>query len=275
VTARTLLAVHAHPDDETLTMGGTLARYSAAGVRTVVVTCTTGDLGEVALDTPPGPPDVGDLRGRELAAAAATLGVSRVVQLGYGDSGMAGWPENHRPGAFWAADLPRAVEALAAVVRAEQPQVMVVYDATGGYGHPDHVRAHEVGVGAWQACGPERPARLYYVRFPRGWAHTFAARLRAAGIAAPASAATGADAGPAITEIGVPEELVTTAIDVRAYVDTKLAALACHASQMPPTHFLRQMPLSLARELWATEWYSLESGPPRTLPEIDLFDGIP
>src|SRR6185436_13973738 len=100
--AKTLLAVHAHPDDETITMGGTLARYSAEGVRAIVVTCTRGDLGEVrdpGLSLAGG---VGSLRDRELAAAARCLGVSRLVNLGYFDSGMAGWAENHRPGAFFA-----------------------------------------------------------------------------------------------------------------------------------------------------------------------------
>src|SRR6266487_7063975 len=100
-----LLAIHAHPDDETITMGGTLARYSAAGVRTVVVTCTRGDLGEVRDPDLLADVDVAALRARELDAATRRLGVSRVVKLGYSDSGMAGWPENRRPGAFFAADL--------------------------------------------------------------------------------------------------------------------------------------------------------------------------
>src|SRR6202023_2734535 len=99
----TLVAVHAHPDDETITMGGTLARYSAEGVRTVVVTCTTGDLGEVRDPNLANEGSVGALRQRELEAATRRLGVSRVIQLGYGDSGMAGWPSNHRHGAFFVA----------------------------------------------------------------------------------------------------------------------------------------------------------------------------
>src|SRR6202011_3817590 len=107
---RTLLAVHAHPDDETITMGGTLARYSAEGVRTIVVTCTHGDLGEVrdpSLNTDAG---IGSLRDRELEAAIRRLGISRLVKLGYADSGMAGWAENHAPGAFFAAKLDEAAD---------------------------------------------------------------------------------------------------------------------------------------------------------------------
>src|SRR5919202_5957285 len=119
---RCLLAVHAHPDDETLTTGGTLARYAAEGVRTVVVTCTGGELGL------PGN------RARELRAAADVLGVSRLVQLGYLDSGMPGAPENHRPGAFHTVATTRAAEKLAGVLEHERPQVVVTYDETGGYG---------------------------------------------------------------------------------------------------------------------------------------------
>src|SRR5579871_2879645 len=153
-------------------MGGTLARYSAEGVRTIVVTCTTGDLGEVngvANALPPA--EVARLRGRELEAAARTLGVSRLVQLGYGDSGMLGVPENDRPGAFASAPLDEAAAKVLSVIAEERPQVMLAYDETGGYGHPDHVRAHQVAVAAFTACAPElRPKRLLFVRFPRTWA---------------------------------------------------------------------------------------------------------
>lgn len=277
--AKTLLAVHAHPDDETITMGGTLARYSAEGVRTIVVTCTRGDLGEVrdpALLA--GASSVADLRDRELDAAIARLGVSRVVRLGYSDSGMAGWPENLRPGAFFAADLEEAAAQLVEVIDQEVPQVMLAYDATGGYGHPDHVKAHQVAVAAFEASGAAGPARLYFVRFPLNWSRGFVRALREAGIDAPGSAVSGADAGPDVTEIGTEDSLVTTRIDVRSYVSTKLAALACHASQMPADHFLMRMPLELAQKLWAFEFFSREDDGhrPEDLEglEYDLFAGL-
>jgi LmbE family N-acetylglucosaminyl deacetylase len=271
-----LLAVHAHPDDETITMGGTLARYSAAGVRTIVVTCTRGDLGEVHLNGLSAVGDVAALRDGELDCAVRTLGVNRLVQLGYSDSGMAGWPTNHRPGAFFAADLTEAADRVLDVIRAERPQVLVAYDETGGYGHPDHVKAHQVAVAAFAASGPAQPDKLYFVRFPIGWSRAFVAELRAAGIDAPASAATGADAGPAIAEIGVPDELVTTLVDVRDYVPTKLAALACHASQMGGDHFLMRMGRTgnLAERLWAYEYFSREVGPGDGVRETDLFAGL-
>jgi LmbE family N-acetylglucosaminyl deacetylase len=275
---KALLAVHAHPDDETITMGGTLARYSAEGVRTIVVTCTRGDLGEVSDPSLPAETGVGALRDRELEAAARCLGVSRLVNLGYFDSGMAGWAENHRPGAFYAADLAEAADRLGTIIRQERPAVLVTYDETGGYGHPDHVKAHQVAVAAFEAAGPARPAKLYFVRLPLGWSRELVRALRAAGIPAPGSAPAGADAGPEVKEIGVPDHLVTTALDVRHYVPVKLAALACHASQMPPSHFLRRMPLALAERLWQFEYFSREQGPTTAAPgelEADIFSGLP
>jgi LmbE family N-acetylglucosaminyl deacetylase len=257
-------------------MGGTLARYSAEGVRTIVATCTRGDLGEVRnqriRDV-----DVGALRERELEAATQCLGVSRLVQLGYSDSGMAGWPENHRPGAFFAADPAEAAAKLVDVIEQERPQVMVAYDETGGYGHPDHLKANQIAVEAYAKSGASQPAKLYFVRLPLTWTRDFAHSLSAAGIDAPASAATGANASPDTLEVGVPDHLVTTIIDVRQYVGAKRAALACHATQMPPTHFLMRMPSVLANRLWACEYYSRHSGPTTAPPgerETDLFSGL-
>jgi N-acetyl-1-D-myo-inositol-2-amino-2-deoxy-alpha-D-glucopyranoside deacetylase len=274
-----LLAVHAHPDDETITMGGTLARYSAAGVRTIVVTCTTGDLGEVGDTALASHIDVAAVRASELRAATRTLGVSRQVQLGYSDSGMAGTPQNDRASAFCRADVLEAAARVVRVLEAERPAVMVAYDETGGYGHPDHVRAHEVAVAAYAAAPPAiRPARLFFVRFPLTWSRAFVRALRAAHIDAPGSAPAGADAGPVVQEIGVPDELVTTTVDVRGYVGVKRAALACHASQMPTSHFLRRMSDQLAEQLWSREFYSLERSEPqaaaRLAPEADLFEGL-
>ena len=274
---RTLLSVHAHPDDETITMGGTLARYSAEGVRTIVVTYTNGDMGWVDNQPASRGLNVGALRERELEAAVQRLGVSRLVRLGYFDSGMAGWPDNYRPGAFFAADLTEAANKLVEIIETERPQVMVAYDETGGYGHPDHIKAHQVAVAAYAASGAVQPAKLYFVRLPLTWSREFVRALRDAGIDAPASAATGADSGPDVLEVGVPDDLVTTAIDVRDYVETKRAALACHASQMPPTQFLMRMADALAQRLWAFEYYSRQAGPTETPcgeRETDLFSGV-
>src|SRR5262249_9740875 len=159
------------------------------------------------------------------------------VSLGYLDSGMAGVPENARPGAFAAADLNEAAARLVEVLVEERPSVMVAYDQTGGYGDPDHVRAHEGALTAVHTC-PDAflPARLYCVRFPLTWSRQFVCALREAGIEAPGSAPAGADAGPEVAEIGVSDELVTTPVDVDQFVGTKLAAMACYPSQLPPEH---------------------------------------
>jgi LmbE family N-acetylglucosaminyl deacetylase len=252
----TVLAVHAHPDDETLTTGGTLARCAAEGVRTVVVTCTRGDLGLP-----------GD-RQRELEAACGVLGVSRLVQLGFGDSGMPGTSDNQRPGAFCQVDLPTAVAALRGVLEQEQPDVVITYDETGGYGHPDHVRAHTATVAAAQ----DHPARLYFVSFPLSWSRAFVRALREVGIDAPGSAAAGADAGPEVAEIGVADERITTSLDVSAYVQTKRAALACHRSQIGPDHFLARAPTDLLDRLWAREFFQRAGGP--NADTTDLMQGL-
>lgn len=273
---RTLVAMHAHPDDETITTGGTLARYGAEGVRTVVVSCTSGGLGRpresrLAVE------GVAALRSRELDQAAAVLGVSRVVRLGFADSGMAGWPSNDAPDAFFAADLDAAAARLIEVIRAERPQVLVTYDETGGYGHPDHLKAHQVTRRAFETSADAQPAKLYFVRFPVTWSREFVRSLREGGIDAPGSAPAGADAGPDVTEIGVADALVTTCVDVTKYVPQKLAALACHASQMPPDSFLMRMPAAMAGRLWAVEYFSREAGPTAAAPgecETDLFSGL-
>jgi LmbE family N-acetylglucosaminyl deacetylase len=242
-------------------MGGTLARYSAEGVRTVVVMCTTGDLGAAA-----------NVRDAELRAACAVLGVSRVVQLGYADSGMPGDPLNHRPGAFWSADVSEAAEQLRGVIEEEQPQVIVTYDATGGYGHPDHVKAHLVTLEVARRIPPQR---LFFVRFPLTWSRAFVKELRTRGISAPGSAPTGADAGPDVYEIGVSDALVTTRVNVEEFLEVKRAALACYASQLPPDHFLSRMPEDLARRLWGQEFYSLETvRDVSAAPTQDLFAGL-
>jgi N-acetyl-1-D-myo-inositol-2-amino-2-deoxy-alpha-D-glucopyranoside deacetylase len=194
---------------------------------------------------------------------------------------MAGTPENDRPTAFCRADLAEAASRLVRILEEERPAVIVGYDETGGYGHPDHLRAHELAVASYDAAPPAiRPARLFFVRFPLTWSRSFVEALRAAGIDAPGSAPSGADAGPSVGEIGVPDDLVTTSLDVRAYVGLKRAALACHASQMPPEHFLRRMPDALAERLWSQEFFSLERseasepGASRVHTETDFFGGL-
>src|SRR5919197_4570411 len=173
----TLMAIHAHPDDETIQCGGVLARYSAEGVRTVLITCTDGAVGEISDPALASPENLAEVRARELDEAVRILGISRSVRLGYRDSGMAGTADNTHPASLAQADLASVVEQVAHVMREERPQVVITYDERGGYGHPDHVRAHQVAVAAFEAAGDEHrfptagpawaPKKLYYTVFPR------------------------------------------------------------------------------------------------------------
>ncbi len=146
-----LMAVLAHPDDESLSMGGTLARYAAAGEQVAVVTATRGEAGEILNHDDPESlrESLGEVREAELRAACALLGVSAVELLGYRDSGMAGTPDNGHPDAFCRADFMEAVGRLVRVIRRHRPEVVTAYDPFGGYGHPDHIQVHRVGTAAF------------------------------------------------------------------------------------------------------------------------------
>jgi N-acetyl-1-D-myo-inositol-2-amino-2-deoxy-alpha-D-glucopyranoside deacetylase len=252
--ARRLLLVHAHPDDESIGTGGTMARYAAEGAQVTLVTCTLGELGEII------PPDLahlgadeqdrlGPYRVGELDAACAALGVADHRFLGgpgrWRDSGMMGTEGNDDPRCFWRADLDQAADALLAVIREVRPQVLVTYDANGFYGHPDHIQAHRV---AWRA-------------FERAQQAGDSGLTRFYATAAPDS------------------EQVTTEIDATAYLDRKQAAMRAHATQItvdPPFFALSNQ---VRHELRGVEYYTLLAGPrgpgardPGQPRETDLFD---
>ena len=160
----TLMAVHAHPDDEASTTGGILAKYASEGIRTVLVTCTNGELG----DTPTAKPgddhhdtaDVVALRRTELEDSCRVLGITHLEMLGYHDSGMMGWPENDAPGSFWSMPVAEAAAPLVELMRRYEPDVVVTYDDFGFYGHPDHIQAHRITLAALEITG--LPAKLYF-----------------------------------------------------------------------------------------------------------------
>jgi N-acetyl-1-D-myo-inositol-2-amino-2-deoxy-alpha-D-glucopyranoside deacetylase len=282
MAARTLLTVHAHPDDEALGTGGILARYAAEGVRTVLVTCTDGAVGEISDPTLATPHNLAEVRDRELADAVKILGVHRLVKLGYRDSGMAGTPDNAHPASFNQADLSQAIGRVVEVIRTERPQVLVTYDERGGYGHPDHIRSHQVAVGAFEAAGQASrypsagpawsPSKLYYAVFPRSAAYRFAERLRGLGIEVPFDRPR--DASSEEMPFGVPDEQITTIVDVSAYVEVKHAALAAHRTQMGPEQFFMRLPPELFAEAFGRETFKRIVGPGE-LPESDLFAGLP
>jgi LmbE family N-acetylglucosaminyl deacetylase len=266
----TLMAVHAHPDDEAIGTGGILARYSDEGVRTVLVTCTDGELGDAPGGLKPG--DEGHdesvvvaLRRKELEASCAVLGVSDLELLGYHDSGMEGWPQNDAPDSFWHTPVDVAARRLADLMRTYQPQVVVTYDAYGFYGHPDHIQAHRVTVAALKEWGA--PAKLYYTAVARSRLRAFREVLREAGIDGPIEV----DENP---DFGTPDELITTTIDCSAVAGRKYASLGAHASQSENIFFL-QMGEEMFSSIMGSESFvrAIDStGAP--VPEDDLFAGL-
>jgi len=282
---RTLLAVHAHPDDECIGTGGVLARYAAEGVHTVLVTCTDGAVGEISDPALATPENLAEVRARELDEAVRILRVRRLVKLGYRDSGMAGTADNANPASFQQADFDQAVERMVRVIRDEQPQVVVTYDERGGYGHPDHIRAHQVAVAAFEAAGDSArfpsagpawaPAKLYYSVVPRSALGRFAERLREAGIDVPfRRQAESAEAANEDPPFGVADERVTTTVDVSAYVGQKRSALEAHRTQMGPDQFFMRLPSEFFTEMFGRETFQRISGPGGT-PETDLFADLP
>lgn len=279
----TLLCVHAHPDDESISTGGVLAKAADAGYRAVAVTCTGGELGEIVgagMDPDAVRPRLAEVRQEELAKALAILGAEPPRLLGYRDSGMLGTDGNDDAAAFWRAPLDEAIGRLVAHVREVRPSVVVVYDAFGGYGHPDHLQAHRVGTLAAAAAEvaalyPEAgPAwhvpKVYETALPRRWVIASTRELIARGLPTPFD---GADLDE--LPFGTPDEYVTTTVDVGAQVERKLAAMAAHYSQMGPDSFFLNMPEDLAARAWGVEWFRLvrsDVATPR--PEGDLFAGL-
>jgi N-acetyl-1-D-myo-inositol-2-amino-2-deoxy-alpha-D-glucopyranoside deacetylase len=284
---RSLLLVHAHPDDETINNGATMAAYVAAGARVTLVTCTLGEEGEVipaglahlAADRDD---TLGEYRIGELAEAMRALGVTDHSFLGgpgrFRDSGMMGLPQNDREDAFWHADVDTAASYLVEIMRSVRPQVLVTYDEHGGYGHPDHIQAHRVAMRAADlaADGRYRPdlgaphtiAKIYWNRIPRSVAEDGFARLRDSGVAFPAVAAL--DDIPGVVD----DALITAEVDGSAYADRKTAAMRAHATQIAVDGRFFALSNRLGQPLFATEYYQLvrgARGAPDGERERDLF----
>jgi LmbE family N-acetylglucosaminyl deacetylase len=273
---RTLMAVHAHPDDEVISTGGVLARYSAEGTRTVVVTCTDGSQGFGPGGVLPGEPGhdleaVAATRARELARSCDLLGVSHLELLGYRDSGMAGWAANESPQAFCNAPLEEATAALVALIERYEPQVVVTYDTNGGYGHPDHIQTHRVAMAALDRT--EVPSKVYFTARSRASAERMA-ELRERLQLPPRRRPEGSAGPPQVVPAGTPETDVTTVIDTEAVVDRKRAALEAHASQLADTVWVKVSREEFA-ELFAKEFFVRSRDRSRApLPETDLFAGL-
>jgi LmbE family N-acetylglucosaminyl deacetylase len=259
---QTLVTFHAHPDDAEIGCAGTMAKAKAEGHRVVLVIATRGELGERRPATAGPDADLGAHREAETRAAAAHLGVDRVEFLGYRDSGMAGEPTNTAPGAFASADIDEAARRLARILEEEHATVLTTYDDHGGYGHPDHVQVHRVGVRAGELAGTravfEQTAnRDYFMRLARE---------------APDDVPVEARPDPEfIATLGSPEAIITTCVDVREYAERKRDALAMHESQVGPESFFLALPLEAFREAFGYEWF-IRRGAPAGYRSTSLFD---
>jgi LmbE family N-acetylglucosaminyl deacetylase len=262
----TLVAFHAHPDDECIAQSGTLAKAAAAGHRTVVVYATRGEVGQVAdgfLD--PGETLV-ERRMAEAERSAAVLGVSRVEWLGYRDSGMMGTPDNDDPSCFWRADADEAARKLAAIIEDEGADVLTVYDPNGNYGHPDHIQVHRVGVRAAELAGTPQVLELTFDRDHLRGIMKVAAEMGALGDDLP-------DFEDPDVVFGTPGELITTRVDVTGFLDRKRASMEAHASQVQDTGFLLGLPPDTFEVVLGTEWY-VRRGAPAGHRDDDVFAGI-
>jgi N-acetyl-1-D-myo-inositol-2-amino-2-deoxy-alpha-D-glucopyranoside deacetylase len=279
-----LLLVHAHPDDESLWTGGTIARYAARGVQVTVVTCTLGEQGEIIpaslaeLAAEAGD-QLGGYRVGELRSACAALGVTDHRFLGamgrWRDSGMVGEPPNQHPRAFIRGEVDQQVAALAEVIAEVRPQVLVSYDANGGYGHPDHIRAHQITMAAADSAGSAafRVSRVFH-----------AVQSKAAVDAGVRGLAELPDLPFRLPEPGelavTDDELITTVVNIRAQLPAKLRALRAHATQVSvwesaeqPASWAYALSNLIAQPVVAAEYYTLAFGPAEGA-ATDLFGGL-
>jgi N-acetyl-1-D-myo-inositol-2-amino-2-deoxy-alpha-D-glucopyranoside deacetylase len=280
-----LLLVHAHPDDETINNGATMAKYAAQGTRVTLVTCTRGELGEIigpelaqlAADRDD---RLGEHREGELAAAMKELGVTDHRFLGepgeYRDSGMMGTEGNDRPESFWRADVDEAAGRLAAVIREVRPRVLVTYNEIGGYGHPDHIQAHRVALRAVDLLeGTEYAVdRVYFNLMPRS---AMAAALKSLGAQGEAS---GFSVPASVDEVAVVVEedsMISAAVEAEEFAPAKAAAMRAHATQISVHEPFYALSDDVGMKVLGTEYYRQARG---ELPEpgapvsADLFAGL-
>jgi len=287
---RRLLLVHAHPDDETIGSGATMAKYAADGAHVTLVTCTLGEEGEILV------PELvhlgadkedalGEHRIGELAAAMKALGVTDHRFLGgpgrWRDSGMMGTPSNDNPACFWQADLEVAVGELVRIMREVRPQVVITYNENGGYGHPDHIQAHRVAVAAFDAAGdprrypdagePWQPTKLYYTAFPVSFLRMGYDALKEMGEEAPFGVTS-----PEELDFGDPDDTITTEIDARDRLEAKMDAMRAHATQIETDGPFFALSNHVGHRAFGMEFYRLVRGNPPAAgtKETDLFERI-
>jgi len=277
-----LLCVHAHPDDESSKGAGTVARYAAAGVHTVLVCCTGGEEGEIlnpAMDRPEVRENLAEVRRQELARAVEVIGYREVVELGYRDSGMAGTESNDNPDCFAAADLDEAVGRLVTEIRRARPQVVVTYhEDQQGYPHPDHLRVHDISVLAFDRAAdplaypgtgePWQPLKLYYTQWSRRRMAAMHEKFLELGLESPF--------GDRLVQRPDHDHLVTTSIDISSHAHVRRDALMAHATQIDPdSPYWFGLPHEVADTVHPFDEYHLaRSLVDSPIPEDDLFAGV-
>jgi mycothiol S-conjugate amidase len=277
-----ILTVHAHPDDEASKGPGTIARYHADGVHTVLVTCTGGEEGDIlnpAMDTPEVKADIGAVRARELEEAVEIIGYDELILLGYRDSGMPDSEANARPESFASAPLEEAIGKLVTEIRRTKPQVIITYgDDHSGYPHPDHIRVHDISIAAWDAAGdpqafpdagePFEPLKLYYTVWSKRRIVATHEKFLELGLESPFDERWLDRPGE--------DDKITTSIDLTGFEDIRRLALLAHATQVDPTSkFWFGLPPEVLRTVHPFDDYVLARSRVETeLPESDVFAGV-
>jgi LmbE family N-acetylglucosaminyl deacetylase len=243
-----------------------MARAAAEGHRVVLVVATRGEHGEVEEGMLAPEESLAQRRVVETNDAARIVGAHRVVFLGYEDSGMIGTPENEAPTSFWQADVEEAAARLAVILAEENAHVLTVYDDHGGYGHPDHIQVHRVGIRAAELAGTPS---VYESTVDRDYLLEMMARLAENG------EGFGEGEGPPVdlNSLGSPGHLITTRVDVSAFLDQKRQAMAAHASQIGPESFFLKMTPEVFTATWGQEVY-IRRGAPEGTSEEWLLDGF-
>lgn len=277
-TPRRLLAVLAHPDDETFGCGGVLAKYAAEGAQVSLICATRGEVGEISDISLATPENLPQVREQELREACRVLGIHELFILGYRDSGMSGTADNQNPQALCRADLNEVVGKVVEVIRNLRPQVMLTFDPGGGYGHPDHITMHhaareafksaaDLGKFTGQGASVKQPNKLYYIAFPRSTARALQEAMKSAGVQ---SGITEMD----VEAMGVPDKEITTIVDVSPYSKQKDLAIQAHRTQTQGDRVFASIPEDMRLRFLSTE-YLIRAEPPFNLhddkKESDLF----
>ena len=283
--AKRLLLVHAHPDDETINNGVTMAKYAASGAQVTLVTCTRGEEGEVLVTelanlASDKDDKLGEHREVELKDAMAQLGINDFRFLGapnkkWRDSGMMGTTQNERGDVFWQADLDEASHELVKIILEIKPQVLITYDEFGGYGHPDHIKAHRVAMRAAELAAEQgwQISKIYWNTMPRSVIQMGIEKMKEVG-----SDFFGAESADDLP-FAKPDELVTTVVNAPEYVPQKLEAMKAHATQISVDGPFFALSNNLGLSVWGDEYYTLVKGE-KAAPfdsngrELDIFAGV-